>query len=248
MGLGGGLRSSVSFLTIIPAGFGTIEEMARYSFFFPLIGAVLGLVLGLVGKVLFFALPQAIAGWLLLGTLALLTGLNHMDGLFDLGDALMIRGTKERKLEILHDKHHGVGSFFLLFFILVLTQSLFLSVSSRIIVALVVSETLAKTSMVLMGCIGRPGSTGLGAIFVKSLREHMSRNLILSIAIALVVSFLAMRSILFVIPFAAAMIFSVLLTKFFERSFGCITGDMFGSQGELTRVISLLVFVAMAVH
>ena len=246
MGLANGIRSVLSFLTIIPAGFGTIEEMARYSFLFPLVGTMLGIIAGLAGVILFFALPGEVAAWILLGIIALLTGLNHLDGLLDLGDALMVRGTKERKLEILHDKHHGIGSFFLIFFVLVLTQSLFFPLKSEILVALIVSETLAKASMVIMGCIGKPGSSGLGSIFVKSLREHLARNLILSILIAIIVPALVMRTPLFIFPFAAMVIFTVLLTKYLERSFGCITGDMFGSQGELTRVISLLTFIAMA--
>lgn len=246
MGMLQGLKSAISFLSIFPAGFGTIEEMGRYAFLFPVVGAMLGVIAGLIGTALFIVLPGGVAGWLLLLTLALVTGLNHLDGLLDLGDALMVRGSKERKLEILHDKHHGIGGFALLFFALVITQSLFLPLKPEIFVALVASETLAKTSMVFMGCTGSPNREGLGSIFIRSAGEHRGRNLILSSAIALVVLAAAFRSILFIVPFVTVIVFSLVLTKILQRSFGCITGDMLGSQSELARLISLITILLMA--
>jgi adenosylcobinamide-GDP ribazoletransferase len=247
MGLLRGLRSAISFLTIIPAGFGTIEEMASYAFLFPLVGGLLGFIAGLAGLVLFRVLPNTVAPWLLLGTLMLLTGLNHMDGLLDLGDALMVRAPRERKLEILHDKHHGIGGFSLLFIVLALTQSLFAPLSFEILGAMIVSETLAKTALVVMGSIGTPNSGGgLGAIFINSLGKHRRRNLVLSLLIALAVAVLVMRSLLALVPFVITMVFTVVTTKSLQRSFGCITGDMLGSQSELTRAVSLLVLLLVA--
>lgn len=247
MGLLRGLRSAISFLTIIPAGFGTIEEMARYAFLFPLVGGLLGLIAGLAGWLLFQVLPEAVAGWLLLGTLMLITGLNHLDGLLDLGDALMVRASRERKLEILHDKHHGIGGFALLFFVLVLTQSLFAPLKYEILVALVASETLAKASMVVMGCMGKASNSGgLGATFIKGLGEHKWLNLTLSLLISLAILVLSVRSLLALVPFAAAMAFTVVTTKSLQKSFGCITGDMLGSQSESVRAISLLVLLLVA--
>jgi len=246
MGMLQGLRSAVSFLTVFPAGFGTIEEMGRYAFLFPLIGALLGLIAGLVGTALFIILPDAVAGWLLLLAIALLTGLNHLDGLLDLGDALMVRASRERKLEILHDKHHGIGGFAMLFFVLVITQSFFPPLKSEILIALVAAETLAKTSMVIMGCTGTPNTEGLGSIFIRSAGEHRTRNLVLSSVIALAVLAAAFRSILFLIPFVTVVVFSLLFTKFLQGSFGCVTGDMLGSQGELARLIALITILLMA--
>ncbi|MDH7556838.1 MAG: adenosylcobinamide-GDP ribazoletransferase, partial [Candidatus Methanosuratincola sp.] len=104
MGLIGGLRSVLSFLTVLPFGSGTIDEMAQYAFFFPAAGALIGAISGGAGLVLFKFLDNSLAGWLTLLVLLLLTGFNHIDGVLDLGDALMFRGSSERRLEILHDR------------------------------------------------------------------------------------------------------------------------------------------------
>ena len=240
MGLLGGFRSVASFLTILPVGSSTIEEMASYAFLFPFVGGLIGLTCGLIGMVLFDFLPPDVAGWALLVALALITGLNHMDGLLDLGDALMVRGTRERKLEILHDKHHGIGGFALIFFTLVITQSLLVSLRSEIVFALVISETLAKLSMVIMGVVGSPGEGGLGSIFIKSIGRHSRRTLMLSVAIAAAILALAFPSAYAIVSLLLAVAFSLAMARFFQRDFGCITGDMLGSLGELTRALSLL--------
>ena len=245
MGLLGGFRSVASFLTILPVGFSTIEEMASYAFLFPFVGGLIGLACGLIGMVLFEFLPSDVAGWVLLAALALITGLNHMDGLLDLGDALMVRGTREKKLEILHDMHHGIGGFALIFFTLVITQSLLVSLRSEIVFALVISETLAKLSMVIMGAVGNPSEAGLGSTFIKSIGRRRRRTLTLSVAIAAVILALALPSAFAAIPLLLSIFFSLVMTRLLQRDFGCITGDMLGSLGELTRALSLLALLFM---
>jgi len=237
-----GLRAVLSFLTIFPVGRGPIEEMGKYAFFFPLVGGVIGLISGSIALALFGALDPYLAGWLTLFTLLIITGLNHLDGIFDLGDGLMVRGSKERKLEVLHDQHHGVGGYFFLFSVLVITAFLISQLHHSIFVALITAETYGKLSMVVVGGIGKPHSSGLGRIFISRLKEHLSLNLILGVSLSLVIGIILNPLFVVALTITVVFVFSLLWTGYLEKSFGCITGDMLGSASELTRMLVLFVF------
>jgi len=64
--------------------------------------------------VLLYRILEALAGIVLLGVVELLRGFNHLDGLLDLGDALMIKGDRERKIKALKDVEIGSGGIGLL--------------------------------------------------------------------------------------------------------------------------------------
>ncbi|MCX8169747.1 MAG: adenosylcobinamide-GDP ribazoletransferase, partial [Candidatus Methanomethyliaceae archaeon] len=127
-----GFKSVISFLTIIPSKNTTIEEMAYYAYLFPIVGAIIGAIGGIIGYVLFQLFPSIIAAILTLFFILLLTGLHHLDGVVDLGDALMFRGNKEERLRILHDKHHGVGGIFALYLVLSLTLATIILLDKKI--------------------------------------------------------------------------------------------------------------------
>ncbi|MDI9644336.1 MAG: adenosylcobinamide-GDP ribazoletransferase [Candidatus Verstraetearchaeota archaeon] len=243
MGVLGGLRSALSFLTILPVGQGTLEEMARYAFFFPAVGAVLGALSGGAGLVLFSFLDQSLAGWSVLFLLLFLTGLNHLDGVLDLGDALMVRGTRERRLEVLHDKHHGIGGHFALFFVLVLTGTLISLLGHSVFSILLAAETCAKLSMVIAAAVGKPYEKGIGGLFVSKVKERLLSNVVLGIFIASTITILVTGQLQSAIAaLAVALAFPAIWTKYLEKVFGCLTGDMLGSTSELTRLLVLLAF------
>ena len=99
---------------------------------------------------------------------------------------------------------------------------------------------MAKLSMVIMGAVGSPGVAGLGSIFIKSIGRRRKQALTLSVAIAAVVLALAFPSAYAIVSLLLAVAFSLAMARLFQRDFGCITGDMLGSLGELTRALSLL--------
>ena len=44
-----------------------------------------------------------------LALLLWMTGLHHTDGLLDFGDGVMVHGTAEHKIEVMHDQLTGAG-------------------------------------------------------------------------------------------------------------------------------------------
>ncbi|MEJ5292843.1 MAG: adenosylcobinamide-GDP ribazoletransferase [Candidatus Methanosuratincola sp.] len=245
-GLLSGFRSVLSFLTILPFGSGTIEEMAKYAFYFPIAGAFIGIISGSAGLALFNFLDPSLAGWFTLFVLLLLTGFNHIDGVLDLGDALMVRGSRERRLEILHDRHHGIGGYAAMFFLLVLTGSVLSLLGRSIFLSLLVTETLGKFSMLVAGGLGRPYPKGIGGIFISKLKGELFKNITLGIAAVLIVIFVSCDPLSAGILLVASIIFPALLTLYLQSVFGYITGDMLGCTSELTRLLALLILYALS--
>lgn len=107
-----GFLVALQFLTRIPSPLRRpiLEaEMGPSMRWFPLVGALIGGLLGLVDLALTPLVAVEIRAMALVAGLALLTGALHLDGLMDTCDGLMAFTTPERRLEIMRDSH--VGSF-----------------------------------------------------------------------------------------------------------------------------------------
>ncbi len=104
--------SVFSFLTIVPVGNSDLQTIARYMYLFPIVGIAIGLMVGSVAYGLSFFLEPLVVGLLITGMLALITGIHHIDGLSDFADGLMVRGTKERKMQVMRDPSVGSAGIF----------------------------------------------------------------------------------------------------------------------------------------
>ena len=84
------------------------ERGAATAWAFPIVGAVLGLLAGIVGWVLMaVGVPSGMAAAGVLGALVLATGGLHEDGLADCADGFGGGTTPERRLEIMRDSRVG---------------------------------------------------------------------------------------------------------------------------------------------
>lgn len=84
------------------------REVAASAPFFPIVGAALGLAVGLLGHVVADRSGPVLGGGVAVIALVLLTGALHLDGLADCSDALGARGgARERRLEIMRDSATG---------------------------------------------------------------------------------------------------------------------------------------------
>lgn len=86
----------------------TGERAARAAWAYPFVGAVLGLIAGVIALSLAaFGVQTGIAAAVALGTLMLLTGALHEDGLSDCADGLGGGTTLKKRLEIMKDSRIG---------------------------------------------------------------------------------------------------------------------------------------------
>jgi|SRR3989344_5775989 len=241
-----GFLLAIQLLTIIPIKTrGAVEdrELGRSTAFFPLVGAVQGIIL--VGANLLFSrfLPTDIVSALILVVLILTNGGFHLDGFADTIDGLAGGSTKEERLNIMKDSRIGaIGVVAILLLLLIKflainnLNSPFSTLHSHYILFLL--PVIGKWSMVPMAYWGeyaRP-TGGLG----KAFTEHTGlREFLVSTIFALSVSVILLSW--YGLVYAGIIFIAVyLLTVFFKRKLGGVTGDVFGFQSEISEVVFLL--------
>jgi len=241
------LKNALGFLTILPVGMAdSLEDLSKKMYIFPLIGGVLGLIAGLIFKITSFVLPPSISSSIGFFSLIFLTGLHHLDGLLDFGDAAIYRGDRKRRIEILRDPHIGAGGFFLglMFVVLgVLVVNEYASVGGDLMMLFIVSEAAAKASMVFGAGLGKPAFKGTGSVFINAVKSNRQQILYAMIIVLLILwPFLGLMSVVLII---ISILNAALLSKISDRLLGGMNGDVFGTLNETTRFIVMLVLLWM---
>ena len=84
------------------------KRAASATWAYPIVGLVLGLIAGIIGTTLhWFGAPAGIAAIAALGSLAILTGGMHEDGLADCADGFGGAMEKDQRLTIMKDSRIG---------------------------------------------------------------------------------------------------------------------------------------------
>ncbi len=237
------IGSIFSFLTIIPTTNSNLETIAKYMYFFPIVGIVIGLIVGSIGFGLSMFLDPLIVSLLVVVSFVLLTGIHHTDGLADFADGLMAKGTKEKKLAAMKDLSTGsAGIVAIVLYIVGLLIAISLSTGYQLFLAILLSEIFAKFSMVLMASIGKSASLGSNSPFIEMMKNK--KKLLLAAVITLI-PLIVLGGSTGLLLFGVGTTFTMFLVILATRSFGGITGDVFGATNELTRLASLLIFVSV---
>lgn len=233
---------ALQFLTRIPVPFGFVasdRQLGQSVLFYPLIGLLIGAVLGLLA----FSLGEPASGLkaaLVLTTWVWLSGGLHLDGLADCADAWVGGlGSRERSLEIMKDPAAGPSAVVLLVLVLLLKWAALLAVlENRLPEAMIVAPVLGRLAIVaLMFSTSYVRKAGLGEKLVQNLPVRSAR-------ILTAVCWLG------AIPFAGFLPvltagFAVIGVRYLAiRRIGGATGDVYGAAVELTEA-AVLVAVAL---
>ena len=241
-------RSGFGFLTTIPVGITMegIENLMKHIYFFPVVGALLGVIIGAVGYVSSLAFPPLIVSFIIIAAIYYLTGFNHIDGLADFGDGIAAHGTREKKVSAMRDTSLGTGG---LLFCILAVIGLFSTLYSIIDSAyfflpyvLVAAETSAKQAMVTVAAFGKSIHKGFGALTVDNTKvSDFLTGLVFSGAVCYLL--LGMYGI-------AALIISqiggLIVLNTANRNFGGASGDVVGASNEIGRILALLTFGGIA--
>jgi len=243
------MKNLIAFLTVIPVGMDQdyLTDAARYMSLFPLVGAFIGTLAGISAWLLHQILPDLIVGTLSLGSLLLITGLHHTDGLLDFGDGIMCQGPPGKKIEVMHDKQTGAGGLALGLITLLSTAFCIAGLKANIVIqSLVVSEISAKLSMVVGAWTGKSAHKGMNTYFINAMHDrHRKAHLV----IALTISFGIATTSLWAMGFMAVIsgtILGLIMVGISRRHFRGMTGDVFGAMNDLCRMASLIAIVALA--
>lgn len=207
------------------------QEFSRVSYFFPLVGLVIGVILaGLVWISLpsgpWMAAVVALIGW------TWVTGALHLDGLGDVADALgAAHGNPDRFFEVLKDPH--TGSFAVVAIVLQLMAKLVF------LAHLPASEWL--WGLVLIPAWARWGTLVWNAM-LPSLREGLAREFgqsRRSYSAGLWGLALSLMSFAFAPTLLAALVVVPAIGLYWRRRLGGITGDCLGASVEVSETILL---------
>jgi len=236
------IGSIFSFLTILPTSNATLDEIAKYMYLFPIVGIIIGILVGSFGFGLSFLLDPIIVSFLVVTSIVIITGIHHADGLADFADGLMVKGSKEKKINAMKDLSTGsAGVVAILLYLIGLVIAISLTSGFDLFKAILISEILAKFSMVLLASLGNSASAGSNSPFMKIMKDK--KKLMISFVIMIIpVALLGETTGLVMLGVTFVVTLIILLIS--NRSFGGVTGDILGSTNELTRLASLMVFVS----
>ncbi len=237
------VNSVISFLTIIPSKNEDLNIVAKNMYLFPVAGALIGLIVGGAGYGLSLFLHPLIVGLLLTGSIVIITGIHHTDALCDFVDGIMAKGTKEKKLKAMRDP--AVGSAGVITIVLYaggMIMALSMMRGFALFQAILLSELLAKFVMVLQANRGSSAWQGLSSPFTLSMKDKKKLGVAAGLSIIPIILLGGMTGIIVII---AGTGLSFLLLAMANRSFGGISGDVFGATNELVRLSSLLIFASV---
>ena len=267
-------RGLMAFLTAIPFKMDEsfLEISARYMFLFPVIGVIIGFLVGVyalftnnvlfllfdavnnvlfsgIHEVFFELVSKGLASAMTIAFLLVVIGLQHTDGLVDVGNTFGIRkASLKEKMDIAHVwTVTRTGAFFAVlvsFFTLLL---IFLTNTDVVIQSLIVAEVSAKLAMVTTAWQGTspPQSLeekrGMGRSFIDIMRKNnglYAISLIISLAVS--VAFFGLSGVFAV---AAGILVGGFMTILGKQVFGGVNGDIFGATNEIARMFALFVLV-----
>lgn len=163
-------KSGFGFLSTIPVGITMegIDELMKKIFFYPVVGAVLGLLIGIVAYAGQLVFPGPVLAALIMGFVYYITGFNHLDGVTDMGDGFMAHGSLEKKVKALKDTTLGTGGVAFGILVLLAFYGSIRSVQEEGIAAfgsnlpflmfasMFIAEVSAKQSMLTIAAFGKP--------------------------------------------------------------------------------------------
>ena len=238
------LRGSLGYLSRLPIGQG---EAAWRAFTgtpaaFPLAGYVVG---GLVAVPVLAVgtLPGPVVAAAYLAGVVGVTGVNHADGLADVGDAAAVHGSPAERREVMRDTTVGVGAVLALGTAIAGLALGALAVTALplpvAVAAVVASEVGAKLAMATLACLGTPSHEGFGAAMVDG---NGPVDLLGALGVTLPIG--AVAGPVTAVALLAALSVALLVRRWARRALGGVGGDVFGATNELARVVALLAAVA----
>ncbi len=267
-------RDLLAFLTIIPMGGKEdfVLTSAENMYLFPLIGSFIGtlaaayfigssfliqFILNTANNIV--ALPTNFLTILASATMTIafllvLTGLQHFDGLIDLGNAIGLRNEHDRKMAAHAWTVTSSGAVFALLVEFAAFLGLFLLVPSftsplLVFAVIIAAEVSAKLAMVTIVWVGKPTHKGLGSIFLKKAKKKI--NIVAYVVSALIVFVLLGLAVnpFFGLVGAGLVFISVpvafLMEAVAKKIFGGVSGDIIGATNEVSRAVTLVLFAGV---
>ncbi len=232
---------ALTFLTKVPwprALRAESRDLARSLFWFPWVGALLGLAFTGVWQGFSRVLPLPAAAALLVCFSVFVTGGLHLDGLADTVDGLGGGKTPEERRGIMKDSRVGAFGVLSLILVLLVKFAFFLAAGEQgWRYEFILFPILSRWGMVFLAFLSdyaRPEG-GLGQAMTTGVSLKTTAGAGVS-ALLLAVLVLGLKG---VVLWAGAGAVIYLLSLYFRRALGGITGDVLGAANEIVEVAVL---------
>ncbi len=245
------LSAGIGFLTRLPPPLQSTQEswrgdLARAPRYFPLIGAGIGALTGLVFWGLCFVLPPLLAAALALALEALITGAFHEDAFADFCDAFGGGHTSERVRDILKDSRIGAYG----------ALGLGLGVLIRWTALTALAPGFAITACVAAGALARMGAvSAMRALAPAPNRESLAKDIgaqpsWTATAFALILCALCITPAVWASPTNTALAVALslapfaIITAMMRKKLGGSVGDGLGAIAFAVQALALTAFAA----
>ena len=235
----------LTFSTILPLNiYTTIDEMAKMTWFWPIINGIVGLLAAIIAFILarFIHFDALLIATIVYGFLLIINGFNHFDGLMDFGDGIMVHGSPEKKLSIMKDPMTGVGGISTGFIVGTITIAAYTSLISyayainlNFLLLIIVAEISAKIGLTTCCISSESSDEGIGKYFINYMNL---KNYVLGLIICFIISVALSLGpgihigLLGIIGGAFGGALSALIAK---RHLKIANGDVLGASNELGR-------------
>ncbi|AMK15900.1 adenosylcobinamide-GDP ribazoletransferase [Methanobrevibacter olleyae] len=240
----------LTFSTILPLNiYTTIDEMAKITWFWPIINGIIGLIATIIAFILieYIHFDALLIATIVYGFLLIINGFNHFDGLMDFGDGIMVHGSPEKKLSTMKDPMTGVGGIVSGFIVGTITIASYCSlidyayaINLDLILLIIVAEISAKIGLTTCCISSNPSEDGIGKYFIKYMNF---KNYVFGLIISFLISLLLSSTIGFQIGIMGIIggAFGGALTSLIaNKHLKIANGDVLGTSNELARLFSLL--------
>lgn len=241
------LLGLLTFSTILPLNvFTSIEYMTKLTWCWPFLHLFIGLLAALCGYVSlnFLHLNTFFTAAIVYAFLMIITGYNHLDGVMDMADGIMVHGDPARKIGVMKDSSVGAGGVATLFLVASLTiAGLYNILDYNFVVGIIICEMVAKTSLITTALLSEPLTPGIGSYFIS---ETNGLNYTISTVIVGVIAFL-LGGWVGILGVLGAIVSGLIIAIIARRNFVLANGDVLGMSNEVGRLFALL-FMAIALY
>ena len=239
------LLGLLSFSTIIPVKqYTSIQYMTRLVWCWPFVHLFVGVLAAVCGIICanIFHLNTFFTATLVYAFLMIITGYNHLDGVMDMADGVMVHGDPQTKISVMKDSSVGAGGVASLFLVAILTVAgLYNILDYKFIAGIIICEMVAKSSLLTTALLSNPLDSGIGCYFIYSTNLL---NYAFSTVIVAIVAYL-IGGIVGVIGLVGAIVAGAIIALIAKNNFIIANGDVLGTSNEVGRLIALL-FMAIA--
>lgn len=239
------LLGLLTFSTILPIRvYTSIEYMTKLTWCWPFLHIFIGILAAICGyvSIQFLHLNSFLTAAIVYAFLMLITGYNHLDGVMDMADGVMVHGAPEKKIMVMKDSSVGAGGIATLFLVASLTIGGLCNILDyNFIFGIIICEMTAKTSLLTTALLSKPLTPGIGSYFIKETNgaNYLASTLIIAVIAFVLGNFVGLMGVI------GAIVSGLIIALIARRNFVLANGDVLGMSNEVGRLFSLL-FMSIA--